>query len=125
MRAHDLNRLVEEATARLDQYVAGDVEFEREFGKYVRLPGSRRYEVPNWLASISIKQIPGSSTGIFEAAWFVGNFAREDKVIVARVLQFAAQTLVDAQAPAGDATLGVFRLMIWRYLSKLGLCEGP
>lgn len=112
-----IDRLVEEAIARLEKLTDRDEEFRRRFGKWTRPGHSPKYPIERWAAAW-VRWHPNLE-GILDVEHFVRSFPdKADRVIVGEIARFVAEEYMDKFAT--DKTLNTFRIDLLRRLDSVG-----
>lgn len=112
-----IDRLVEEAVARLEKLTDRDEEFRRRFGQWTRPSHAPKYPIETWAAAW-VRWHPNLE-GILDVEGFVKSFPdKADRVIVGEIARFVAEEYMDKFAT--DKTLNTFRIDLLRRLDDVG-----
>ena len=115
--ARQIDRLVEEAVARLTKLTDRDEEFVRRFGKWTRPEHTPKYPIEAW-AEAHVRWHPNLE-GILDVEHFVKSFPDPaDRTIVGEIARFVAEEYMDKFCT--DKTLNTFRLDLLRRLDVVG-----
>jgi hypothetical protein len=112
-----IDRLVDEAIARLEKLTNRDEEFHRRFGRWTRPDHAPKYPIEAWAAAW-VRWHPNLE-GIIDVEHFVKSFPdKADRVIIGEIARFVAEEYVDKFVT--DKTLKSFRIEFLRRLDAVG-----